>query len=91
MQSRIRKLQQNAGRATSARRLLVDRNRYLVIPIAREYTDQGMDLMDLVEEGNHGLRRAVEQFDWRSGNRFSTHAEPFIRKAIIKGLRGARL
>ncbi len=86
MKSRMTSLKQSASWANSTRRLFVDRNRYLVIPIAREYTDRGMELMDLIEEGNHGLRRAVERLDTSEEQRFATHAEPFIRRAIVKDL-----
>lgn len=86
MHYRIEKLKKSGQQAKSATKQFVDSSRRLVIPIAEEYTGRGMDLMDLIEEGNHGLRRAIEQFDWRKPYDFSTHADSFIHKAIERGL-----
>lgn len=61
---------------------LVKRNLKLVVAVARAYRDKGVDWEDLLQEGNGGLIHAVEKFDWRRGNRFSTYATWWIRQRI---------
>lgn len=72
--------------ADAARRELVERNLRLVISIARRYRVPGCDLQDLVQEGNIGLMRAVERFDWRLGYRFSTLATWYVRQAVLRAV-----
>src|SRR5262245_16995375 len=67
---------------TQARQRLIEGNLRLVVSIARRYAGKGVPLVDLVQEGNLGLMRAVEGFDYRRGNRFSTYAIWWIRQAV---------
>lgn len=69
-----------------ARELLINSNLRLVVAVARHYTGRGMSMGDMIQEGNIGLMRAVDKFDWTRGNRFSTCAIWWIRQAITRGL-----
>ncbi len=68
------------------RQLLIRSNLRLVISIAKNYRGQGLSFLDLIQEGNVGLMRAVDKFDYRQGNRFSTYATWWVRQAITRAL-----
>jgi len=76
----------------AARRTMIESNLCLVVTIARRFSSTGLPIGDLVQEGNLGLLRAVEKFDWRLGFKFSTYATWWIRQAIARGAadRGTR-
>ncbi len=74
-----------AGDAAAKERL-IKCNLRLVVSIAKQYTRHSLSFSDLIQEGNMGLFRAAEKFDWRAGNRFSTYATWWIRQAITRAI-----
>jgi len=79
-------LEQQLERGNEARQHLIQANLRLVVSIAKKYTSYGLTMMDLVQEGNIGLMRAVEKFDYTKGHKFSTYATWWIRQAITRAI-----
>jgi RNA polymerase sigma factor (sigma-70 family) len=82
----IRKARQAVRVAEAARQRFIMANLRLVVSVARKYQGQGLPLLDLIQEGNIGLMRAVELFDWRRGFKFSTYATWWIRQGITRAI-----
>lgn len=71
---------------TEARKTMIVSNLKLVVSIAKQFTGRGVPLMDLIAEGNLGLIKAVDKFDYRRGNRFSTYASWWIRQSVSRSI-----
>src|SRR5437764_10797517 len=82
----ISKLRAEDARGRASRRRLIEANLRLVVSVARKYAGRGISLLDLIQEGNFGLLRAVDRFDYRKGHRFSTYATWWIRQAITRAI-----
>ncbi len=79
-------LEHQVALAEEARRQIIQANLRLVVSVAKKYINSAMSFMDLVQEGNIGLMRAVEKFDYKRGNRFSTYATWWIRQAVTRAI-----
>src|SRR5207245_7595286 len=82
----VERLEADMEKGRAARRRFIQSNLRLVVSIARRYQGMGLPLLDLIQEGNLGLMRAVEKFDWRKGFKFSTYATWWIRQAITRAI-----
>ncbi len=81
-----RNKKRNKSAYAKARNELIIRNQGLVIALAQRYQGRGLSLLDLIQEGNMGLMKAVDKYDYRKGWRFSTYATWWIRQAITRAL-----
>ena len=86
LKSELERVERSLANASRAKSELIQANLRLVVSIAKKYTNRGLMFLDLIQEGNIGLMKAVDKFEYQRGYKFSTYATWWIRQAITRAI-----